>query len=114
MAKRIIAPIDEKNVCSDWIEGVFDYNCGYTEKRSTHKYCGYFGRGEVLVECSYTFGNNTLKWVIYSNGEKLEDTKKELLSTLKEIDKESETLLCEYQSEENVIYQSFYWNDDEE
>lgn len=109
MAKRMIAPIDEKNVCSDWIEGVFDYNCGYTEKRSTHKYCGYFGSDDVLVECSYTFGNNTLKWVIYSNGEKLVSAKKELLSTLKEIDKESETLLCDYEIENNEVYQSFYF-----
>lgn len=106
------APIDEKNVCSDWIEGVLDNNCGYTEIKSLHKYCGYMGRNQALVECSYTFGNNTLTWKIIGILKDVEDVKRELLSTLKEIDRECEGLVCEYEVTDCMIFQSFYFADD--
>ena len=109
IAKRIIAPIDEKNVCSDWIEEIFDdYSCTYTEVKRKHKYCG-FVDGE-LVMCSYTFGNNTLQWVIYSDGEKLESVRNHIMNICKEIDKENDGLVCEYEIENNAVYQSFFFD----
>jgi len=114
MAKsRMIAPIDEKNITSDWIEQCFDdYNCTYTEVKRKNKYCGFI-LGECVM-CSYTFGNNTLQWVIFAEGEKLQSVRDHLIHICKEIDKENEGLVCEYQIENNTIYQSFYFECDED
>ena len=112
--QRMIAPIDEKNVTSDWIEQIFDcLNCTHTETKRTHKYCGFVL--DELVMCSYVFGTNTLTWKIFAEGERVQDAetaKSTLLHTLKEIDKENEGLICEYDVQGNTIYQSFYWGEE--
>lgn len=107
--RYLAAPVDEKNVCSDWLEMVFDdYNYTYTEKRHKNKYCGYVRSN--LVECSYTFGDNVIRWQIFATGGDLEETKTELKRIFAEIDKENTGLICNYAEEENILYQSFYWD----
>ena len=111
MAKRMYAPIDEKNITSDWIEDVFECNCVFTQKRNNHRYCGFIS--DEVVIASYTFGDNTLKWQIVSERvQDAETAKSTLLHTLKEIDKENEGLICEYEVQGNTIYQSFYWGEE--
>ena len=53
--RAMIAPIDEKNVCTDWIEDVFDdNNCIWGKKSAV----GYF-KGEPVV---VTWEGNVLYW----------------------------------------------------
>jgi hypothetical protein len=41
-ANKEVAPIDEKNVCSDWIEDVFDeYTTIHAEKRGKNTFVGF-------------------------------------------------------------------------
>lgn len=108
----MIAPIDGKNVCSDWIEDVFDeYTTIHTEKRGKNTFLG-FVSGCVCI-CSYTFGNNTLKWqIIADRKEDAEIAIKTLFNKLQEYEKESETIQTEYTTEGNTLYQSFFFVED--
>ena len=114
----MIAPIDEKNVTSDWIEQIFDgYNCTYTEVKRTHKYCGFVG-GE-LVMCSYTFGTNTLQWWIvipsydsetaYHYNERLQRVNSILLERLQKFENDESDLFSYIDNKGYLIYQDFYF-----
>ena len=112
--KPIIAPIDGKNVCSDWIEDCFDYSsCSFTERKSEHRYLGF--KDDVPVYCHYTFGANVLVWQMIGDAKDcdIENAKSSLMDTLKEYDDANPELLQYFEIEGNTIYQHFYWNPDE-
>lgn len=106
---KVFAPIDEKNVCSDWIEDVFDeYSTIHTEKRGKNTFVGFVS--DCVCICSYSFGNNTLKWqIIADRKEDAESAIKTLSERLREYGKENETLQTEYTTEGNTLYQSFFF-----
>lgn len=118
MANRMIAPIDEKNVCTDWIENIFDdYNLTQTQKGNTRKICGYIN-GE-LVECIYQFGENVLMWYIYSMYAKdynvgevwktLIDARTELIKRLENYENEGNDLFSEIENFGTYLIQRFYF-----
>lgn len=109
ISRKEVAPIDEKNVCSDWVSDVFD-ECTtvHTEKRGKNTFVGFVS--DCVCICSYSFGNNTLKWqIIADRKEDTESAIKTLSNRLQEYDKENETLQTEYTTEGNTLYQSFYF-----
>ena len=114
IAKPMIAPIDEKNVCSDWVEDVFSYSgCVFTQKKSQHRYMGFVD--DVPLYCHYTNGTNVLVWQFVGDAKDcdVQSAQSTLMKTLKEYDDANPELLQEFTTEGNTIYQSFYWNPDE-
>ena len=111
-ANKEVAPIDEKNVCSDWIEDVFDeYTTIHAEKRGKNTFVGFVS--DCVCICSYSFGNNTLKWqIVADRKEDAERAIKTLFNRLQDYDKEGEPLQTEYTTEDNTLYQSFFFVED--
>ena len=109
MEKKLIpAPLDEKNVMTDWIGEIFDdYDCTYDGKRT---YTG-FVKGSV---CSCMYHNNHIIWQInqhFSVDAKL--SYEELIKRLKEHD--TPPLVIKYDTsmkKELFLLQKFYWEDD--
>ena len=105
---KVFAPIDEKNVCSDWINEVFDdCECVESQKKSLCKVCGFIG-GE-LVECTYNFGHNEIVWYLYTLYSKLDETKSELLKRLQRYEGDESDLFSEITDNETSISQRFYF-----
>ena len=111
MAKnRMIAPIDEKNVTSDWICEVFDdCECTQTQKKSMCKYCGFID-GEVVM-CSYHIGNNEIVW--YCLSENPGDEQTTLIKRLQSWESEESTIFSEIEKKGNTISQRFYFKDED-
>ena len=107
------APIDEKNVTSDWIDSIFDdYNVTTAIYRHGEKLVGFVG-GEVVC-CQYSHNNNTINWKIFAEGEKVETTKSELKKRLQQFENGEETdLFSIIRETENQLMQSFYFKGDE-
>jgi hypothetical protein len=62
---------------------------------------------------SYSFGNNTLKWqIVADRKEDAERAIKTLFNRLQDYDKEGEPLQTEYTTEDNTLYQSFFFVED--
>ena len=109
--EKIFAPIDGKNVGTDWIDDIFDYSeCTKMYKYSHKKVCG-FVNGQ-LVECVYTLEYNTIEWRIYALYSFLDDVKAELLRRLKKYENEENELFSEYEESETYVIQRFYWKED--
>jgi len=109
--KKNFAPIDGKNVGTDWIDDIFDYSmCTETCKHSLTKVCG-FVNGE-LVECTYNLGNNVICWYIYASYAVLNDTKDELLKRLSKYEHDDNDLYSEMEILETSVIQRFYWKED--
>lgn len=106
---KIIAPIDEKNVTTDWIEYVFD---GADCVRRENMFTG-FVKGSA---CSCVYYKNRIFWEVHHNFCKdAIASYDELIRRLKECDKDTETLIIEYNESmrENLILgQAFYWKED--
>lgn len=115
--KKIPAPIDEKNVTSDWIEMIFDdYNCtcgGHKDK----SYVGFVNKCVVLARIQ----NNALWWNImpeqYTESD-VQETYNILLERLKEYDStdDSTNLYCEYWDRlkhDGCLVQEFYFKNDD-
>lgn len=109
MEKKLIpAPIDEKNVTSDWIAEIFD-NCGDCVMHD-NKFTG-FVKDSVCC-CEYI--NNHLFWHIPQNFAKnARESWDELIRRLKEHD--TEPLVVKYDEsmkDELLLLQSFFWYND--
>lgn len=106
--KKIIAPIDNKNVTTDWIEEIFD-NCGDCV-RNDNKFTG-FVKDSV---CCCEFINNHLFWHIPKDFAKnAKESWEELIKRLKEHD--TPPLFVKYDDsmkDELLLLQSFYWLED--
>lgn len=109
MKKNLIpAPIDEKNVTSDWIGEIFDNYGDYV--MCDNKFTG-FVKGTVCY-CEYI--NNHLFWQVSMNFAK--DAKAswdELIRRLKEHD--TPQLVVEYDDsmkDELLLLQNFYWKNE--
>ena len=108
----IEAPIDEKNVSSDWIEEVFD--CVWRGGRKTNTYTGFIGH--CLVSCKYS--GNKLHWQVESQffnvGEDILGTYNELRRRLTVRDQEDQNLVVKnyYYDKKFVIVQHFFFKED--
>lgn len=112
--KLIPAPIDEKNVTTDWIESVFDgWHC-ITGGRHNEIYAGFVDNRPVTC----FINGNTILWHIekYLCGVYvLKDTYAKLLRHLKTLDEETPDIVVEYDTsmqEELVILQSFFFKEE--
>ncbi len=109
MEKKLIpAPLDEKNVTTDWIESVFDYYDYTYDGKNT--YTG-FVKGSV---CCCVYHGNHIIWHInqhYSVNAK--QSYEELIKRLHEFD--TAPLVVKYDTsmrEELFLMQKFYWEDE--
>lgn len=94
MERLIPAPIDEKNVTSDWIEDVFDVCCVGGNHNGT--YVGFVNNCVILCE----YNGNNIYWTV---SEKANSTNSqryaafyELKQRLFALDKENENLTVKY------------------
>ena len=98
MSKRVYAPIDEKNICTDWI---FDdlLRGNYLEtpvnKGKVHDIIGYFN--DRLIEVKWVDGDNRICFSFIDTPEnhKREDDVSKLLEYLKRSESESDTVFCD-------------------
>lgn len=106
MSKNLIpAPLDEKNVMTDWIMEIFDNygDCVCNGKQ----YVGFVSN--VPVYARY-YGNTIVWMVIYTISP--DHTISVLQSRLKEHEDTESSLFSKMTIEENVLYQEFFWLDD--
>lgn len=113
--KKIKAPIDGKNVTTDWIEEIFDH-CnvvGHT-KEHTNRLCGYIN-GE-LVEAMWVTGYNMLFWQVFAcKDEEIKPTHDEIRKRLTEHEDPDRELFSEISVKfHNCLCQSFYWRQEDE
>ena len=103
------APLDEKNVTTDWIDDIFD-DSSCTCNGST--YTG-FVKDSV---CSCLVGSNTIIWKIDKDYAKdAMQSYKELQERLKVLDGENPGLVVRYDTsmqEQLLLGQRFYWADE--
>ena len=108
MSNRIIAPIDEKNVSTDWVDDVFDdCECAKSQKKSLCKMCG-FVCGE-LVECTYHLGDYVMYWYIHSHYNEIDDVRTELQKRLAKYEGEENDLFSEIVNYKTHLIQKFYF-----
>lgn len=112
--KLIPAPIDEKNITSDWIEDIFD-NCCFGGKKN-NIYVGFIKNCVVLCE----YNDNVINWKVESECFNKEEARKsafnELRKRLKTIDKESFDLVVKYSpfdKDVTCLTQSFFFKDED-
>lgn len=109
MEKKLIpAPIDEKNVTSDWIEEIFDD--GNCTRGGRNMVTGFIG-GSV---CSCIYKGNHILWQINKeyadNAEKSYD---QLIKRLKEHDTPPLVVLYDTSKREELfLLQTFHWKDE--
>ena len=112
------APIDNKNVTTDWIESIFDEgNCtcgGY----NAEFYTGFIQGCAVVAQIN----NNELRWQIsaaFWSSWKIEEVYRVLMMRLKKCDEdqdENSSIYCEYYEvlrKDGYLVQQFYFKDDD-
>ena len=110
---RTIAPIDEKNVCTDWIEQIFDdYNVVCTTKHHMNKVCGFVDG--VLVECVYQSGHNEINWYVYGLQPDVDSTISKVKTRLLDFENGESDLYSEITDHESYLSQRFYFKPDGE
>ena len=104
--KMIPAPIDEKNVTSDWIEDVFDgSNCVCND----NTLLGFIKDCPVIA----AYYNNVIVWkFINESSEKTFDGLLELKKRLDEYDKENHELVTVAKVIGSILIQRFYFTND--
>lgn len=114
--KKIKAPIDGKNVATDWVEEIFDHcNAVGGSKYGAERICGYIDNN--LVEAMYYTDHNVIAWSIYGVNVEMEyeHIKRELTKRLKEHEDPDRELFSELEEKgENSIWQSFFWRQEDE
>jgi len=104
--EKIKAYIDEKNVCTDWIEDVFD--------RSERVWNGEQVLGFVNGSPVYAwYKDNMIAWQLVVDGLKSEDVINELKSRLMEFEDPESNLYSEMYVLKNAILQHFYFKDED-
>ena len=110
---RIIAPIDGKNVCTDWIEQIFDdSNVVSTTKHHMNKVCGFVDG--VLVECVYQSGHNEMNWYVYGLQPDQGNTISILKTRLLSFEDNDSDLFSEIADHDSYLSQRFYFKPDGE
>lgn len=105
--KLIAAPIDEKNVTSDWIETIFDYFNIVVGGKRNNTYLGFVDDVPVIAEINA----NHIKWSSINGNmpAMLEIRLKEY-----ETDADELNLFSVIEKEgNNVIFQSFYFKEED-
>jgi hypothetical protein len=102
--KRIAAPIDEKNVSTDWIEDVFN-SCVRCDKQ----FVGFIDDAPVYV----SWERNHLSWrCVEVFGFDTEKTIKEIKTRLSEFENPNSDLFSEMYVVGHCVVQSFYFRVD--
>lgn len=121
-------PLDEKNLCTDWIEEMFG-DGGWMEtpacQNGTYVYLTYVG--EVLVKVMWRFGNNQLSFIVIHDeqvsAEYLEKRAKKaidvVIGKMSDMEKDNNDLQDEcsqiavrYNEDKNRVDFFFYWDHD--
>ena len=112
--RLIPAPIDEKNITSDWIEDIFD-NCCFGGK-GNNIYVGFIK--DCVVLCEYH--GNVINWKVESecfNGkDERENAFNELKKRLVDIDEETPDIVVKYSpfdKDVTCLTQSFFFKDED-
>ena len=103
--KRFPAPLDEKNVMTDWIEECFDNYGDCTCNGS--RIVGFINNAPVYA----IYYDNVIKWTILETFNP-QDTMNVLLNRLDEHEDPDSALYSERMIDENVLYQSFFFKED--
>ena len=105
----IPAPVDNKNVATDWIEDIFDFQTCVRNKKTA---VGFIADEPAIV----SWADNVILWSfplvvspIFGTA-RLEELKKRL----KIYDDENPELVTDYEVVGNLLMQKFYWNNEEE
>ena len=104
MEKRLVpAPIDEKNVTTDWIENIFDcQSCVYGKGAAV----GFINDKPVFAKWSA----NVILWQFPNEVSILKTEELDVLQKrLKAYDDANEDLLHEYNVIGDILVQKFYW-----
>lgn len=121
-------PLDEKNLCTDWIEEMFG-DGGWMEtpasQNGTYVYLTYVD--EVLVKVMWRFGNNQLSFIVIhdeqASAEYLEKRAKKaidvVIGKMSDMEKDNNDLQDEcsqiavrYNEDKNRVDFFFYWDHD--
>lgn len=107
--KLIPAPLDEKNVTTDWIEDIFD-DYQYAECSSRNAAVGFINKCPVYVN----WHDNAIFWrVIENNINNYDETLEIIKIRLKEFEDPQSGLVSNIQSwGSNCIVQKFYFVDE--
>lgn len=106
--KKIKAPIDEKNVCSDFLQELAD---GYTavDTSINGMHCCAFYKFDCLWEAIWRSSDNIMS---ITNMHSVTDGKPELIAEIKEMFSESDLVLDISISHSDIIIH-FWWNVEE-
>lgn len=110
--KLIPAPIDGKNITTDWIEEVFDYQSAVCNKSC---YLGFVND----YPCKCVIIDNKLYWsfvITYTicTDADMHNAMRELIKRLKEIDKDNDGITTDYyEMSRSQLVQSFYFVDED-
>lgn len=103
MGKNIIpAPLDDKNVMTDWIEEVFDWQSALFRK---NKCVGFIFNCPALA----TWRDNVLTWSFICG--EIKTAQNELIERLKVYEDANIELFTKIEIVGNDVVQSFYWRD---
>lgn len=108
--KLIPAPIDEKNITTDWIEDIFEFSsCA----QNGNKYVGFINDAPVMCVVE----GNSLIWKLitnYSFSWHIQPALEELEKRLRVVD-DNDRIHVDYTKSHDgtMIMQSFYWSDND-
>ena len=103
MEKNVIpAPLDDKNVMTDWIEEVFDFQSGLFHKNQ----CVGFVSGCAVLA---TWIDNMLTWYFVSG--EIKKAQSALCERLREKEDVNVELFSQIDIINNYVIQHFYWKE---
>lgn len=103
--RKIPAPIDEKNVCTDWLDSVFD---GVNMIQNGRQAVGFINDAPIYVYWSY----NTITWRCVEGGGDYEAIIREIKSRLSEFEDPDSDLFSECYTIGHAVVQNFYFRAD--
>lgn len=102
--KFIPAPLDDKNVMTDWIEDVFEFGSGLFHMG---QWVGFVLSCPILA----TWHDNVLTWS-FIRGD-IKTAQSELIKRLKVYEDENVELFTKIEIVGNDVVQSFYWRNED-
>ena len=98
----ILAPIDEKNITTDWLETIFD-GWDYTCNSNGKTYLGFVSNSPIIARIE----GHTITWT-WINDSMYNGI---LKGRLNACDTDDDCITCKYTNTDNGIIQEFYFND---
>lgn len=109
---RTIAPIDEKNVCSDFVYDMFDDGFLETIKSGRYHLIGYYN--DRLLEVTWHRKSNRMcfAFVDLQENHHGDEDKKKLIDFIKNVETESTGLIVEVFQSGGWIISDYYFQED--